>query len=215
LKRLAALDSCAVSDALDSLGIAGVALGLSALSAPRRIVGRAITVQLAPFDGQPARRHLCTAAVEAAGPGSIIVIAHEGRSDVAGWGGLLSLAVHRQGAEGVVIDGAARDVDESRMLDLPVYARAGVPVTARGRVVETDWNLPVAVAGITVHPSDLVIADGSGVVFIPRDRADEVLAAAERIAKRELLMANDVRAGLPISRIMGTSYETMLSGDAE
>jgi regulator of RNase E activity RraA len=101
------------------------------------------------------------------------------------------------------------------MLDLPVYARAGVPVTARGRVVETDWNLPVAVAGITVHPSDLVIADGSGVVFIPRDRADEVLAAAERIAKRELLMANDVRAGLPISRIMGTSYETMLSGDAE
>lgn len=211
IERLAALDSCAVSDALDSLGIGGVADGLVALSAGRRIAGRAVTVQLGRFEGKPAERHLCTAAVEAADRSSIIVIANGARTDAAGWGGILSLAAHGRGVAGVVIDGAARDVDESRELDLPVYARAAVPITARGRVIEKDWDVPVSVAGVTVRPGDLVIADGSGVVFVPRDKADQVLALAERIAERERLMAEDVRAGRPVSEVMGTSYETMLA----
>ena len=112
--RLLALDSCAVSDALDREKIRGVALGLAPLSTLRRIAGRAITVQLATDDGRERTRHLCTAAVEVAGPESIIVVAHRGRLDVAGWGGILSTAASVRGVAGVIVDGAVRDLDETR-----------------------------------------------------------------------------------------------------
>jgi Demethylmenaquinone methyltransferase len=213
VEKLQALDSCAVSDALDRLGLEGrAALGLAQLSTTRRIAGRAVTVQLGPDDGRGSKRHLCTAAVEASAAGTVIVIAHGGRVDVAGWGGMLSLAASARRVEGVVIDGACRDLDESRELQLPVYGRAAVPVTARGRIIEYDWDVPVTIAGIGVAPGDLVIADGSGVVFIPSARAAEVVDLAATIACRESLMAADVRAGRPVSEVMGASYENMLKG---
>lgn len=211
LDRLARLDSCALSDALDRLGISGVALGLSALSAGRRIVGAAITVQLGPDIGQGSKRHLCTAAVDAAGPDHIIVVAHQGRTDVAGWGGILSKGARRNGVAGIIIDGACRDVDESREMDLTVYARACVPITARGRVVEVDWNVPVSLSGIEVSPCDLVLADASGVVFVPLARAEEVIVMAETIVRKEQLMAVQVDNGKAMVEVMGMDYEAMLS----
>lgn len=209
VERLRLCDTCAVSDALDRLGLPGAALGLSAASTDKRIVGRAVTVKIAPAGDQPAPRHLCTAAVEASGPGRIIVIAHNARTDVAAWGGLLSLGAVTRGAEGVVIDGACRDLDESRAYGLPVYARAAVPLTARGRVQEIDWNCPVEISGVAVAPDDLVIADASGVVFVPQASAESVLDLAEEIVARERAMADDIKKGAPISQVMGAKYETM------
>jgi regulator of RNase E activity RraA len=149
--------------------------------------------------------------VDASGPGNIIVIAHGGRTDVAGWGGILSRGARRNGVEGVVIDGACRDVDESREFDLPVYGKVGVPITARGRILEIDWNVPVNFAGIAVAPGDLVLADASGVVFVPIARAEEVIAAAERIVAKERLMAAAVDRGRRMAEVMGADYESMLS----
>lgn len=210
VKRLAQLDACAVSDAMDAAGVSSAVLGIKALSTEHRIAGRAITVRLGPDVGVKAKRHLCTAAVEAAGPGAVIVISNDGRTDVAGWGGILSLAAKQKGVEGVIVDGACRDLDESREMGLPVYARASVAVTARGRIVEEDWNVPITCAERSVSPGDYVIADASGVVFVPAEIADTIIQSAERIAQRERLMADDVRAGKPVSEVMGASYENML-----
>lgn len=210
LARLARLDTCAVSDALDQLGLPSGVNGLPALSAGRRIAGAAVTVQLDNDDGRPSRRHLCTAAVDASGPGKVIVIAHNGRTDVAGWGGILSRGASRNAVEGIVIDGACRDLDESRDLGLTIYGRAATAVTARSRVIETDWDVPVTVAGRSVAPGDLVLADGSGVVFLPLAHAEDVLGRAERIAARERLMVEQVERGLPMTEVMGADYETQL-----
>ena len=209
--RLARLDTCAVADALDRMKLKGVVPGLTALSTTRRIAGEVVTVQLGPDDGRPSKRHLCTAAVEASGPGKVILVAHGRRTDVAGWGGILSLAASLRQAEGVVIDGACRDLDESREFGLPVYGRAWTPTTARGRITETDWACPVTIAGVAAAPGDLLIADASGVVIIPKDHAEEVLAIAERIAAKEKLMMADLRAGKTVSDVMGADYESMLS----
>lgn len=210
IARLRSVDSCALSDALDSLGLDGVATGLSQLSAARRIAGEVVSVRLGPADEHAPSRHLCTAAVEAANAHSVIVIAHGGLTDVAGWGGILSRAAVQRGVAGVVIDGAARDLDESRELGLPLYGRAGTPRTARGRIVEKAWNVPVTICGIAVAPADLVLADASGVVFVPRARAEDVVALAERIVNKELRMSVDIEAGRPVSEVMGTKYEMML-----
>ena len=62
---------------------------------------------------------------------------------------------------------------------------------------------------MAVAPGDLVIADWTGVVFVPAGRAEEVLDAAEDIASREAAMAEAVRAGKKPSEVMGASYERM------
>ena len=211
VERLLKLDTCAVSDALDRLGRTGVALGILPCSPPAKIGGRVITVKLkeqAP--GEQSHRHLCTAAIETATGGEVIVIENP-RLDAAGWGGILSAAAKTKGVAGVVVDGAARDIDEARELDFPVFARAAVPRTARGRVMEEDFNVPITVAGFTVAPGDLVLADGSGVVFLKAAEAEEVLQAAELIAAREAKMKEAVLQGDSVVEVMGRDYEQMLT----
>jgi 4-hydroxy-4-methyl-2-oxoglutarate aldolase len=208
--RLSKLDTCSVSDALDKLGLPGAVVGLSPLTVRRRVAGRAVTVKLgAPMEGLP-KRHLGAGAVMAAEAGDIIVVEHRGRLDVSGWGGLLSRGAVMKGVAAVVIDGACRDLDESCELGLPVFGRAGVPVTARGRVAEHDFNHPITIAGVAVRPGDLVLADRSGVVFVAGDKAEIIVATAEAIFAREQLMAADIERGRPIGEVMGADYEDML-----
>jgi regulator of RNase E activity RraA len=195
---------------MDKVGLPPAVTGLAPLWPCPRLVGRAVTVKLKPrVEGEQSARHLGTAAIEAAMPGDVIVVDNGGRTYAGSWGGILSVAAKAAGVAGVVADGACRDVDEARDMEFPVYARAGVSVTARGRIVEESFQEPVEVCGVGVRPGDLVIADWSGVVFIPSARAEDVLAAAEEIAAREIAMAEAVRAGKRPSEVMGASYERM------
>ena len=212
VERLLKLDTCAVSDALDRLGQVGVVLGLPPTGGPAKIAGRVVTMRLVDRTqaNQATTRHLGTTAIEAANPGDVIVIEH-GRSDAAAWGGILSAAAKYKGIAGVIVDGAARDIDESRELGLPVFARYAVPLTARGRVVEVAVQQPVKIGRIDVNPGDLVLADGSGVVFIAAANAEEVLQNAEMIAGREALMKEAVLKGDKVTEVMGRDYEQMLT----
>lgn len=218
VERLRKLDACAVSDALDKLGLAGVVGGLPARSSLRRIAGRAVTVKLAradevaPVAGPP--RHLGTTAIEAAGPDEVIVVEQRSGVEAGSWGGILSLGAKMRGVAGVVADGPVRDIDEAREYDLPVYCTALTARTARGRVAEVGTNIPVTIRGHAVNPGDYVIADGSAVVFVAAADVERVLAAAEQIAAREAAMARALLAGKPITEVMGANYENMLRNAA-
>jgi 4-hydroxy-4-methyl-2-oxoglutarate aldolase len=216
LDRLAVLDACAVSDALERHGLPPAVIGLAGVGHAHAFAGRAITVQLGPADGSPSARHLGTAAVDASGPSDVIVVANHGRADCAAWGGLLSQAAAVKGVAGVVIDGACRDVPEAIEAGLAIHARAAVAVTARGRVVERSWAEPVTIAGVSVARGDLVVADASGVAFVSADVAETVISTAERIARRERELARALRAGTPVSDVLGADYETMIrDGDPD
>ena len=208
-QRLAQLDSCVVSDALDKLGISGVAAGIARLSTDKKLAGRVLTVKLDTANGRMADRHLCTAAIEAATPGDIIVVEHHSRADCAGWGGLLSRAALVQKVQGVIVDGLCRDIDEGRDIGFPVFARGVIPSTARGRIIETDFNHAITVGEVTVQPGDWVIADGSGVVFIPAENIETVLDQAERLVAREATLLKEIEAGVPVSKVMSRTYEHM------
>lgn len=221
--RLRRLDSCAVSDACDRLGLADrVVTGLAPLTGPAHVAGRVVTVELGPWTGggqarhgdSGAARHLCAAATDASTADDVIVVAHHGRTDCAGWGGNLSRAARSRGAAATIVDGAARDIDESRAVGYTVFASAATPRTARGRTEEVAWGGPVSIGGVTVDHGDYVVADSTGVVFVPAGRIDEVLAAAEAIAAKEAAMAAALDEGQPVSDVMGRDYETMLRPDA-
>lgn len=211
VERLRALDACAVSDAQDKLGIKGTVIGVLPLYETGRIAGRAVTFKLKTKGAETTTRHLGTAAVEAADPGDVIVCDHRGRTDVAGWGGILSTAAKTRGVAGVIIDGASRDLDEAKALGLPLFARAAVPLTARGRVVEESTNEPIEIGGVSLEPGDYVIADNSGVVIVPQSRVAEVVPEAESIVAREQAMARDVVNGKSVAEVMGVNYEQMLA----
>jgi 4-hydroxy-4-methyl-2-oxoglutarate aldolase len=115
-----------------------------------------------------------------------------------------------KGVAGVIVEGPARDIDESRSLGFPVFARNATARTARGRIVETQTNEPIQVGEVTVKPGDYVLADASAVVFVEQTQIDRVLEAAEAIVAKEQAMAEALRAGTPISQVMGANYEHML-----
>jgi 4-hydroxy-4-methyl-2-oxoglutarate aldolase len=216
--RLRRLDACAVSDAFDRLKLSGVVSGVPRQAGAGRIAGVAVTVKLdaspashaTPPPGSP--RHLGTAAIEIAGPYNVIVVEQRTGIEAGCWGGLLTLGAKVRGVAGVVADGPVRDIDEARMYDFPIFTRALTATTARGRVVERSTNAPVIAWGVTVNPGDYVIADASAVIFIAAVDIDRVLEVAESIAAREANMAKAILAGVPISKVMGGDYETMLRG---
>jgi regulator of RNase E activity RraA len=212
--RLARLDSCAVSDALDKLGLPAAVTGLPPRSVLRRIAGKVHTVKLVAKDHAPqaagAPRHLGTTAIEACAPGEIIVVEQRTGIDAGSWGGILSLGAKVKGVAGVIADGPLRDVDEAREFDFPVYSRAVTARTARNRVAELATDVPVQIGEITVNPGDYAIADSTGVCFLPAAQAAQIVAEAETIAMREAAMGKALLTGQRITEVMGANYEKML-----
>jgi len=211
VERLARLDCCALSDALDKLQLTGVVSGLPQLSGSGRIAGRAVTMRAgvgAPPPGPP--RHLGAKAIEAAKPGDIIVVEQKSGVEAGSWGGILTVGAQLRGVAGVVADGPVRDVDEARGYGFPIFARGCTARTARGRIVELSSNAPVEIGDIQVRPGDYVVAGGSAVGFMRPEHVENVLEAAESIAAREAAMAAALRSGRPITEVMGASYEHML-----
>ncbi|MFI0815739.1 RraA family protein [Streptomyces sp. NPDC021098] len=212
LDRFAALDSASVSDALDRLGLPSGVGGIRPAWGPSAVVGFAVTVGLEPRTEGPAGAHIATTAVESADDRSVIVVDNQGRTDVSCWGGILSLGASLRGVRGVVADGVCRDVAEARELGFPVFSRGAVPATARGRLQQRSTGEPVGVAGLTVEQGDVVLADETGLVVVPRDRAEEVAEIATAVVARERAIADEVRAGTPLSQAM---HDARLAGEQE
>jgi regulator of RNase E activity RraA len=214
LERLRRLDCCAVSDALDKLGLTGQVTTLPRQSGSGRIAGRAVTVKLGTGDPPPGPpRHLGTTAIAAADGDSIIVVEQRTGIQAGCWGGLLSLGAKVKGVQGVVADGPVRDIDEARDYDFPIFTSRTTSLTARGRVVEKATNVPVMIDSVTVNPGDYVLADSSAVIFIAADAVSQVLDTAETIAAREAVMAKAILGGTPMHEVMGGNYEYMLKNE--
>ncbi len=215
VQRLRRLDACAVSDALDKLGLAGAVTGLPQRSGDGRIAGRAVTMKVGPGQPPPGPpKHLGCTAIELAGPQDVIVVEQRSGIEAGCWGGLLTLGAKVGGVAGVVADGPLRDVDEAIAYGFPVWSRSLTSRTARGRVAELGTQVPVqlgdAQGEVTVHPGDYVLADRSAVIVIAAADIERVLDAAEAIVAREAAMAKAILAGTPIGQVMGGAYEHML-----
>jgi len=196
MNKLRALSTCTLSDALDRVGLSGVVLGIRPTwpDCPR-IAGTALTIKLGKAGDKPAHTGLLEA-VDMVRSGDIIIIDNRGTLNINSWGGILTFVATKKGAEGAVIDGATRDLDDIRMLKFPVYARSIVPTTARGRVQFEGTNVPVQCGDVRVAPGDVVVADENGVVIMPASRMNQVLEVAEKLAEIESAIIEDVKKGI-------------------
>jgi len=170
-----------------------------------------VTVKIAAAGLTTSKSHLGVRAIEAAERGDVIVIDNGGRLDTSCWGGILTNGAKMKGVSAVIVDGAIRDLDDCMDSQFPVYARGTVVATARGRIMEEATNVMIQLAGVQVRPGDVVMGDRSGVVIIPQEKLDEVLAKAEDLYEKEEQMVAEIRAGASILEVDNKyNYEKML-----
>lgn len=195
-----------VSDVMDELGITGV-IGASVLKptiAGARIVGPALTVRnimQREHVYESARRHVNRMAeFEAhnlARAGDVVVI--DGVAAISNMGGISAQTGKRQGEAGAIVFGGVRDIAHSRRVGYPVWATEVTPVTGKWRIETVEINGEIEIAGIRVAPGDIVLADDTGVCFIPRTRAAEVLELAKQKSVAEEKKCAAIDAGVPVA----------------
>ena len=111
-------------------------------------------------------------------------------------GELSSETAKFRGARGAVIDGGARDTEYMFRLGFPVFARYKTPLDIRGRWRLVNWNVPVVIGSILIHPGDLILGDRDGVVVIPQTIAEEVVTKAEAVVHTENLVRAAILQGV-------------------
>ena len=194
------LDSCAVSDALDKLGLKGSVTGIHRFTTEQRIAGRVLTVKLDRAEGRTNTRHLCTAAIDSGQARRH----HRGR------------AAHRPRRRFMGRESRDRRKNAQRgrsdrgrpgaryrrlpQIDFPSSRAA----TLRAPRADGSWKSqptsPSASAMSKSTPGDYVVADGSGVVFVAANEIARVLDTAEGIVAREEAMAQALREGVRSAR---------------
>lgn len=153
------------------------------------LIGAALTVKTRAGDNLMIHK-----AVQMAAPGDVIVIDGSGDTSRALIGDLLVTAAQARGIAGFVIDGAVRDSDTLLEMNLPVFAVAANHVGPY-KQGPGEIGFPVTVGGMVVHPGDLIYADHDGVVCVPCNDVETVMAAARRKRDAEAEQREGERAG--------------------
>jgi 4-hydroxy-4-methyl-2-oxoglutarate aldolase len=158
--------------------------------ADRKIVGRAWTAVLRPLLRHDEREYpnVQLQILDEAPAGSVIVYVVQGNVEIAAMGNLMATTAQVRGLEGTVIDGAVRDLAEIREIGHQVFSRRISPATSVGRMVSVSKQEPVMCAEVMVHPGDYIVGDLDGVVVVPQNAAEKVIALLRDYDAREAKM---------------------------
>ena len=210
-KRLEKLATTNLSDALDKIGIRGAVIGIRPLFGMPKVVGSAVTIKITAAGLIRSKHHLGIEAIASSQKGDVIAIDNRGDIQNNCWGEILTCAAKMKGVAGVIIDGAARDVDACEEMGFPIFARGIVPITARGRVMQENFNCLIRLGDVQVRPGDILVGDINGVVVIPPEKIEEVLIEAEMIMEKEEKIKKDILLGLDIMEVdKKYNYEQIL-----
>jgi 4-hydroxy-4-methyl-2-oxoglutarate aldolase len=189
-------------EVVEQLGAAGVATvheaqGRTGLAKPYlrpiwtpvSVGGSAVTVLTHPGDNW-----MLHVAIELCQPGDMLVVGLSSDNEDGMFGELMATSLASRKVVGLVIDAGVRDVAALREMKFPVWSRA---INAKGTVKQTlgAVNVPVVVAGVSVTPGDVVVADEDGVVFVPSQRAVEVLELCTSREAKEAAVRERLRRG--------------------
>lgn len=133
--------------------------------------------------------------------GYVLVIDGQGELNTALWGEVTTMAARLKGLNGIVIDGAIRDLSNIRKDPLPVFARAVVS-NAGGAQYSGEIDIPVQCGGVVINPGDWVVGDEDGVVVIPAERLTSVIKLSNRLSYLEKKIMNQVKRGKDLAAIL-------------
>lgn len=117
-------------------------------------------------------------------PGQVMVVAAQGYTAQTCWGDYRSYCAAIQQVEGVVIDGAFRDIEGCEEAGVPIFARCTVPrAGAKDRTGKI--NVPIEIGDVQILPGDIIVGDADGVVVVKPDEAEELMTKAQKKAQLE------------------------------
>ena len=196
IQRASKLDTTALSDALDRLGIAGQCLNIKPLDPRFRLTGRAFTILYGPAGTPPGT---VGDYIDEVPPQGVVVLDNGGRENATVWGDILTMVATRRGVAGTVIDGACRDTHLARELGYPIYSRSYSMRTGKDRVQVEAMGGTVNIGDARVSQGDLLRGDADGVLVIPRAHEDEVLRIAEEVDAKEEQIRRLVLDGMSLT----------------
>ncbi|MBM3503697.1 MAG: RraA family protein [Alphaproteobacteria bacterium] len=178
-------------------GLPVMAPAIKQMVAGTSFAGPALTAKCLPGDNTAVTR-----AVDRAQRGEVIVIDADNAGLVAVWGENATYFCQLKGVAGCVTNGAVRDIDYIREQNFPIFATG---VSVRGSIKHrSGWlDVPIAIGEAVVHPGDVVVGDGDGVIVIPKNALDQVIVAARRRRADEDSRNARLRAGASMAEIMG------------
>jgi 3-hexulose-6-phosphate synthase / 6-phospho-3-hexuloisomerase len=181
------------SNVSDAMHHQGAMLGIHPIQPGFKLVGRAVTVHTVNGDwAKPVE------AIDTAGPGDVLVINVDGGT-TAVWGELASWSCKGKGIEGVVIDGAIRDVDDIRQMGFPAFSRHIVPNAGEPKGFG-EIGAQIVMGGQKVNNGDWIIGDDMGVVVVPQEEAQEIANRALDVRERENRLREEIQRGSSLSK---------------
>ncbi len=204
IRRAAQLATSTLANALDDTGFHNQVLcTIKGVSSGMRFAGPAMTVREVTDDyGTFTSADFRVGAIIDAAQAGDIVVVDMGGAKCSTWGGMASLAAKRKGVCGLLVDGGVRDLEEMIEFEFPVFARHLVPTTGRTRLKVEAINEPVSVDDVIVEPGDLIVADGTGVVCLPKAKAGVLVSRAEEMQHDDEAAVAEINNGLSFSDAM-------------
>ena len=207
------LDVPSISDAMDKLKLSGALYHIKAVVPDTYVCGQAFTVHYIP---NGTIKGTVGDFIDDILPGEVAVIDNNGRDDCTVWGDIMSIYASQHGIAGTVIDGVCRDINVIRQLKYPIFTKGTYMVTGKDRVTVDKVGGTVSIAGVQVNPGDLVCGDNTGVIVVPFEHAEEVLAVAKQIEIVEQQILQKVRSGMKLKDARKqTGYHTLQTPDSE
>lgn len=205
IERFLKISVAAVADVLDKKGLWSQHLpyDINPLSETWKVAGPAFNIK-----GQSTAQKdvgLGPGVIEQLTPDCVIVWDTSGERVASHWGDLMATAALGKGARGVVIDGGVRDIDLLLEIGLPVFAKYRTAAGTPGRWKITEVNEPVRISGVLIRPGDFIFGDRDGIVVIPIEIVDEVLAEAEEVTIKETAIRKAVEGGQSLVEIYRAS----------
>jgi regulator of RNase E activity RraA len=147
--------------------------------------------------------------------GDVLVVDGGSRPDAAVIGDIAGQALADLGGDGMVVDGAVRDLDGLDDAGLPTFALGAHPATGSNQGPGAI-NVVVQCGGVTVRPGDVIRGDASGVVVVPQEHLAEVLALTRTVADREAGWRQAIARGasLPAAAGLDDLIGTLAAGRA-
>lgn len=208
LSQYKELSSSIISDALDVLGIHGTINDIVSQVPGTKMCGPAFTVQYSIAESTLGR---FADFLDDVPEGAICAINNRARTECSVWGDTLSLFAVRHGFAGTIIDGVCRDIDGTRSLNYPMFSRGTFMRTGKNRIGVESTQQPVTLGSVTVHPGDLVFADDTGAVAVPKDRIEEILELAKGIVARDDACVAAIEAGKSIADVWAAGAQAKAS----
>ncbi|MFA6472737.1 MAG: RraA family protein [Candidatus Latescibacterota bacterium] len=166
-----------------------------------RTWGEAITIYLEAVNEVPKEPfQMEMELIDNSKPGQIIIAQADAPKLSAFWGGLLTNAAAGHKVAGVITDGGVRDYDEILELNFPAFCAGLTPYDSLGRMDGKKKNVPIVCGGVKVAPGDLIFADVVGVVVVPQDIVDQVIAKAWEKVQGESTVREELRSGAGVEK---------------